>query len=134
VLRKAEVAALLDVASPDRQFAWRVRPTGVVERTTDGGATWTAQETLPHFAIQAGRSPAPDVVWLVGNDGLVLVSTDGRTWQRRSVGQPVSLVAVSPVDGVTATVTAADGRKFVTHDAGVTWSQLPPQENPAAPF
>ena len=72
VLRKAGAAAPLDVASPDRRFAWRVPPTGVVERTTDGGATWTAQEALPRFAIQAGRSPAPDVIWLVGNDGLVL--------------------------------------------------------------
>ena len=68
--KKAGAAAPLDVASPIDDSPGRVLPTGVVERTTDGGVTWTAQEALPRFAIQAGRSPAPDVIWLVGNDGL----------------------------------------------------------------
>jgi len=31
-------------------------------------------------------------------------------------------------------VTPADGRSFTTTDGGVTWSRLPLQENPAAPF
>jgi len=132
--RKAAAPLSLVVASPDQLFAWRVQPTGVIERTTDGGATWTAQETLQPFVIHAGASPSAAVGWLVGDEGLVLVSVDGRIWQHRSLGQAVSLTAVSAADGVTATVTAADGRKFVTHDAGLTWAPTPVQENPAAPF
>ena len=132
--RDRAMAAPLVIASPDPGFQWRVTPQGTVERTVDGGVTWTPQDTGVPVTIHAGKSPARDVVWLVGGDGLILLSVDGRTWQRRSVGEPIALVDVNPFDALTATVTAADGRKFATRDGGLTWVHQPLQENPAAPF
>jgi hypothetical protein len=113
--------APLVVFSPDRSSGWRVQPGGAIERTVDGGTTWVSHVDAA-AGIRAGRSPSRDVVWLVGDEGVVLVSVDGRTWQRRNVGETVVLVDVAPVDAMTATVTAADGRKYSTQDGGVTWS------------
>jgi hypothetical protein len=127
-------AAPLVIPSPDPMVRWRVTPQGTVERSVDGGITWTLQDTGVGVTVHAGKSPARDVVWLVGSDGVVLISVDGQNWQRRSVGEPVALVDVNPADGLTATVTASDGRKFATRDGGVNWVHPPLQENPAAPF
>ena len=130
----AIAAAPLVIPSPDPMVRWRVTLQGSVERSVDGGITWTLQDAGVRVTVHAGKSPARDVVWLVGSDGVVLISVDGQNWQRRSVGEPVALVDVNPTDGLTATVTASDGRKFVTRDGGVTWVHAPLQENPAAPF
>jgi hypothetical protein len=125
---------VLSIASPDPAVRWRVTSPGRVERSVDGGVTWTPQDVGEAVTIRAGRSVSTDVAWLVGNDGVVLVTSDGRTWQRRNIGEAVALVDVTPTDARTATVTAADGRRFTTRDGGATWIRATPQENPAAPF
>jgi photosystem II stability/assembly factor-like uncharacterized protein len=122
------------VKSPDSASQWRVGDPGVIEHSGDGGATWVPQQTGAPVVLTAGASPARDVVWFVGSGGVVLLSTDGRTWQRRNVGESVNLVGVRPTDDKTATVIAANGREFTTHDGGSTWSPARLQELPAAPF
>jgi hypothetical protein len=131
--RNALAAPLLVIPSPAAASAWRLTSDGGIERTVDG-ATWVRQDVGPPVSVSAGASPSRDVVWMVGANGLVLLSTDGRTWQRRNLGEAVQLIAVRPADALTATVTTADGRAFVTHDAGLTWARVPLQENPPAPF
>jgi hypothetical protein len=130
----AIAAPVLTMTSPDPAVRWRVMPPGHVERTVDGGATWTPQEIGDAVTIRAGRSVSTDVAWLVGDAGVVLVTSDGRTWQRRNIGDALALVDVTPTDARTATVTAADGRRFTTRDGGVNWIRATLQENPAAPF
>ena len=125
---------VLTIASPDPAVRWRVTSPGRVEHTIDGGVTWTPQDVGDVVIIRAGRSVSTDVAWLVGHDGVVLVTSDGRTWQRRNIGEAIALVDVVPTDARSATVTAADGRKFTTRDGGATWIRATPQENPAAPF
>jgi photosystem II stability/assembly factor-like uncharacterized protein len=63
------------------------------------------------------------VCWLVGRAGTVLLSTDGRSWQRLAFPEAVNLVSVTATDTKTATVTASDGRRFSTTDGGVTWAR-----------
>jgi photosystem II stability/assembly factor-like uncharacterized protein len=127
-------AQSLEIASPDPSSKWRITAAGVAEHTSDAGVTWVPQPIGPAAGVTAGASPSRDVVWLVGRAGIVLLSTDGQTWQRRNIGEAVDLVGVRPVDGTTATVTAADGREFTTHDAGLTWSPARLQEASAPPF
>jgi len=55
----------------------------------------------------------------------VLLSTDGRSWRRLAFPEALDLRSVSATDDQTATVTAADGRSFVTTDGGETWSPAP---------
>jgi hypothetical protein len=119
------------ITSPDPSVRWRLLGT-TVERSDDGGRTWTLQPTNTAVELRAGSAPAADVCWIVGRSGLVLLSTDGRTWRLLDFpDKTADLVSITAVDGATATVTAADGRTYRTADAGRTWTL---QETLAAPF
>ncbi len=128
-------AAVPEIFSPEPAYRWRTPRAGLVERSIDGGRNWTPQATgEPATDVTAGSSPSRDVVWLVGRNGAVLLSTDGRTWQHRRLPDAADLVAVRSSDATTATVTTRDGRQFSTNDGGLTWTPLPLQEIAAAPF
>ena len=119
------------IVSTDPNERWRVVGPSV-ERSTDGGRAWRAQSTGTTDDLLAGASPAPNVCWIVGRRGTVLLSTDGETWRRLDFPDAtIDLVGVTAVDSTTATVTAANGRRYRTTDGGRTWTL---QENPAAPF
>lgn len=121
-------ARVLEIRSPDPATRWRV--TGaLVERSTDAGSTWTPVPTGVAAEIVAGAAPSGSVCWLAGRAGIVLLSTDGRTWQRVTDPDPTDLSAIRATDGRTATVTTADGREFTTTDAGRTWIRRDLQEN-----
>ncbi|MCC7241688.1 MAG: hypothetical protein IT180_07160 [Acidobacteria bacterium] len=113
------------VVSGDPAVQWRLSGIGVVERSTDGGASWERLPTGVAEALTAGAAPSATVCWLVGRDGLVLVSTDGRTWQRASAPANDNLVAIDAVDTRSATVRTASGTRFRTADGGASWARLP---------
>jgi hypothetical protein len=121
VAKANESVVALDLVSPNRNSRWRILPGGGVERSTDGGATWQTQSTGASATLTAGAAPAPTICWLVGPAGIVVLSTDGRTWQRVTFPEAVDLVSIRASDGANATVTAADGRTFRTSDGGRTW-------------
>jgi hypothetical protein len=102
---------------------WRIVAGTRVERTIDAGATWTPLPIEPELKtlLLAGSATSPTNCWLVGRDGVVLVTNDGRTFRRVSVPEVVHLTGVTAIDGMRATVTAIDGRKFSTSDGGQTW-------------
>jgi hypothetical protein len=138
--RRAETIAVtearfvpIEIPSPDPMRRWRLVP-GRVERSTDGGVTWIAQYSDPLIAPLAGASPSPDVAWVVGRAGLVLLSTDGRSWRRVAFPETVDLTAIQSTNASTATVVSADGKSFITKNAGSTWDPAPLQEFAAAPF
>jgi hypothetical protein len=130
----APSASTFEIVSPDPAFRWRASRGGLVERSTDGGVTWTVQPTGSTADLTAGSSPSATVVWLAGHGGTVLLSTDGQTWQRRALPEAVDVIGVRAADAKGATVTTADGREFTTNDAGLTWSRTPLQETPAHSF
>ena len=106
---------------------WRITSGRIVEHSTDGGATWQEQPTgatlPPASRLTAGSAPSPSICWLVGQDGIVLLSTDGRTWRRLGLPTTNSLVAVRAADERSATVIDVDGRTYVTTDGGLRWTQ-----------
>jgi hypothetical protein len=118
------------VATPDPAVRWRFSASAV-EKTTDGGATWIPQ-TTGATGFVAGAAPSAEVFWLAGRNGLVLLTTDGRTWRRIDLPDPsADALTITAADARSATVTTAAGRTYRTTDAGVTWTL---QEIPAAPF
>jgi hypothetical protein len=117
--RLATAGAVIVSTSPASR--WRFVTGGGVERSTDGGVTWQAQETGATVTLAGGASPSPSVCWLVGPAGTVLLSTDGKFWQRIPFPEPTDLTSVRAADDRTATVTASDGRTFTTRDGGLTW-------------
>ena len=119
------------IVSPDPNVQWRILDSNV-ERSTDGGRTWTLQPTGTDVSLLTGFSPSPSVCWIVGRSGVVLLSTDAVAWRRVDVPDPkADLVRVTARDALSATVTTADGRTYRTDDGGRSWTL---QEKPAAAF
>jgi photosystem II stability/assembly factor-like uncharacterized protein len=104
-----------------------LRGFGSVEYSTNGGATWEPLPTGVSAQLTAGSSPSASVCWLVGRGGVVLLTTNGRSWQRLAPPDTADLAAVQATDARRATVTTADGRVFRTEDAGQTWIRVPLQ-------
>jgi hypothetical protein len=92
-----------------------------VQRSVDGVVRWEARPSSITERVLAGASPSPSVIWLVGKDGLVLLTTNGRTWRAVPFPHNVDLTAIQATDETSATVTTADGRTFGTSDGGMTW-------------
>lgn len=110
------------IATPDPSIRWRVSGGALVERSTDGGATWTTQEVKAPQELTAGAAASADVCWIVGRAGAVLRTTDGgRAWIRVEFPERADLTAVLATSAEGATVTTADGRTFTTADGGRTW-------------
>lgn len=114
------LAPTITIQSPDGSSRWRVTAERI-EHSADGGATWTVQRDEP-ATIASGDAPTAQICWLVGPGGVVLITTDGRTWRERQTPLPVDLAGIDAIDANRATVVARDGRRFSTTDGGVSWS------------
>ena len=112
--------APLEIVSPDPARRWRVAG-GAIERSEDAGASWTPIRAGSGETITAGSAPSGSICWLVGTNGLVLITVDGVTFARVPLTQSVDLTSITAADALGATVTAADGRRFRTDDSGRTW-------------
>ena len=111
------------IVSSNPASRWRILQGGQVQRSADGGATWQTQTTGVSDTLSGGWSPSPSVCWLVGPRGIVLRTTDGRSWTRIPFPEAVPLASIRATDDQSATVTTVDGRRFVTEDGGRTWAR-----------
>jgi hypothetical protein len=112
------------IRTPDSQYLWRIRAAGFVERSNDGGATWHGELPNPNAHLLAGSAPSAQTCWVVGNGGVIFLTQDGSIWTTISPPVTADFVAVAAKDASSATVTAADGRKFATSDAGKHWTPV----------
>jgi Putative zinc-finger len=121
-MRAANVV-VQDIVSPDPAVRWRIVG-AAVQHSANGGSTWEAVPIGIAAELTTGAAPATTVCWLVGRGGVVLLTTDGRTWRRVPFPEMTDLSLVRTVDagGRVASVSTADGRTFVTTDAGATWA------------
>ena len=116
-------AAASDAAANAGQVRWRILAGTRVERTQDGGANWSAATIEPELKTRlvGGTATSQTNCWIIGREGVVLVTTDGRTFRRVSLPEAVQLASIIAQDHLRATVTAIDGRTFTTIDGGLTW-------------
>jgi hypothetical protein len=103
---------------------FRITPEGALERSKDGGATWQLERLKTHAPIVALSAPTGNICWVVGRGGTILLTKNGKNWKKISPPEKIDLVGVTAPDAESATVTAIDGRKFSTADAGKTWELL----------
>ncbi|MEE2638132.1 MAG: hypothetical protein VYE68_12985 [Acidobacteriota bacterium] len=113
------------ITSPDPSVRWRISNERTVQRSIDGGVSWDSPLDAGGL-ISAGVAPTPDVLWLVGEDGLVRRATDVVGWLPSTSPTDVGLSAIEAIDDVRATITTVDGRRFTTTDGGQRWI---PDEN-----
>lgn len=109
------------IQTPDPKILWRIVSNRFIERTEDGGATWHGQVPASDVQLTAGSAPNRKDCWLVGRSGTILVSKDAVHWKKIPPPIPADFVAIAATSDSAATVTAADGQKFVTRNQGKTW-------------
>jgi hypothetical protein len=97
-----------------------------LERSTDNGATWAVDLPDAPAGLRAGSCPTTTVCWLGGLEGTVLVRQPSGTWTRHVVADGrAAVTAIQAADGLGATVTLSDGRRFQTSDGGASWVAVP---------
>ena len=110
------------IATPDSSIVWRILNGRDIQRSQDSGTTWTTQTTVPDVQLSSGACPTTTVCWVVGSGGSVLRTNDGQSWQRIPFIETTDLVIVTASNPDTVVVTAKDGRRFSTRDAGKSWA------------
>jgi hypothetical protein len=121
VMAESSVTKVIDTPIPS--IKWRITAAGFVERSEDGGATWKGQEPDPEAHLVAGSAPTDKVCWLVGAEGVVLVTEDATNWKKIAPPVKTDITAVSAKSASAATITTADGRRFTTHNEGKKWKR-----------
>ena len=111
---------------------------GTMVHTEDGGATWTASRVsedvkLPESALDTGVEPGDvnlygisygdaDHVWLAGEFGIILASTDGGlTWHQQPTPVESTLFGVHFIDAQRGWAVGVDSVILDTEDGGTTW-------------
>jgi hypothetical protein len=112
------------VVSPDPQVLWRISSGRYVEMSADAGATWRTQWTSPTAQVVAGSAPSTGVCWLVGNGGILLLTTDANKWHTITPPEDADFTSVVAMDASSATISATDGRSFQTSDGGKHWTAV----------
>jgi hypothetical protein len=118
------------IPTPDPAILWRFAGSGFVERSKDGGATWQGEEPSAGGQLVAGAAPSVNVCWIVGREGVILLTKDAKNWKRIPPPVNTDFIGVTAESAASATVTAADGRKFATKDGGKKWKPAEPAVNP----
>ncbi|MBC7644766.1 MAG: hypothetical protein H7123_06545 [Thermoleophilia bacterium] len=120
------------ITAPNATFAYAAQDTHNLERTNDGGVTWTsicttacaAASATSHF--QAITSASQGIVWAANAAGSVIYSTNADT-ATPSWTLQATIPGVIDIDAVTATdVYLTDGSDSIwkTTDSGATWHQM----------
>ena len=112
------------IRTPDPRIMWRFASGGFVERSEDGGRTWKGQLPNQSAHYTAGSAPGTKICWLIGDNGVILLTEDALNWQTIPPPADADFVAVRARDASSATVTAADGRKFTTTNRGKAWNPV----------
>jgi hypothetical protein len=124
------------IAAPGGNVVWRVGAAGMIEQSTNSGATWTKQTSgVADKALRSGSAPSEAVCWVVGSAGTILRTVDGGGhWM--AVVSPLGpgakkgeLGGVLGVDALHATVwDARNTRQFATSDGGQSWVRVLEQQ------
>jgi Photosynthesis system II assembly factor YCF48 len=116
--------APLSVPAPGGTTLWRVGRAGLVQRSSDSGATWSIQPSGIVADLLAGSAYSDQICWLVGRNGTILRTTDGgATWQKITAPTTLDLVSVFAINADSATITDAASRAYQTTSAGSRWSR-----------
>jgi photosystem II stability/assembly factor-like uncharacterized protein len=134
---------LFSVRFPTAQRGHAVGDFGTMVHTEDGGRSWTVSRvppefTLPESAIDTGVDPGDvnlyaiaygdaDHMWVVGEFGMIMTSTDGgQTFQQQHSPIESTLFGVHFADAEHGWAVGIDAVILRTDDGGATWRIVPP--------
>ena len=120
---RQDVSGTFELLTANALIRYRVIDGRTIQRTADGGKTWTAgHAVLVPATLSIGSAPSPTVCWFAGTGGLVVRTGDGTTWREVRVPDAVDIKSITATDANTATVITANGRVFTTANGGLSWS------------
>lgn len=107
--------------------AWAVGGPGVILRSTDGGASWTSQDSNSVATLRAVDFADSQSGWAVGaafgGAGTIRRTADGgATWTTQTAGTASGLYGASMVDTSTGWVAGENGTVLRTWDGGGVWA------------
>lgn len=116
-------ALLLDVAGTDNGLI-AVGDHGDVVVSRDEGVTWTQIIAPTRSLLTAVSFPDARHGWIVGHDGVILITDDGgATWTRQDSGKDLDTVFLDVLflDATNGFAVGAYGKFLTTKDGGKTW-------------
>ncbi len=119
---------LQSIVAWNKDDALAVGDNSTVIRTNDGGRHWSLVHDVPEASSEFNKLLKATIsgngdVWVVGEEGAVLVSRDkGKVWTRVAPTQDITLNGVATAAGTVWTV-GEFGTILVSHNDGVNWSK-----------
>lgn len=109
----------------DANTGWAASNGGVILKTTDGGANWTAQFTGNLYNFWDIHFIDANTGWAVGDYGTIYKTVDGGTTWTKVTGTPIPAVTLQSVYFADASygMIAAEGSIYRTVDGGVNWAK-----------
>ena len=113
-------------ATPSKKILWYVGLAGMIEKSEDGGKSFSSQDSGVKTELTAASAPNDSVCWVVGRSGTILLTLDGGAhWSSLVSPLQENIAGVSAVDALHATISAvANGPSFATSDGGKTWTRV----------
>ena len=110
------------ISSPDGSVLWRFGNDGAIFRSGNS-SPWLAMHSGVTADLLAASAPSNDVCWMTGKSGTIVRTLDGGAhWQTLKPPSRDDFTTIGANDSNNATVIAANGKRFITHDGGVSWS------------
>ncbi len=123
-LQRPPASILLRMSFASDQAGWAVGESGAIQRTIDGGAAWTLQETPTRKLLYDVAAIDDSQAWAVGAGGTILRTVDGgRKWDEQSSGGAQTLRAVHFVDSKRGWAVGAKGTILSTVNGGARWER-----------
>jgi predicted CXXCH cytochrome family protein len=102
---------------------WAVGDSGVVLRSTDGGAAWEVQDADTQVQLRAVDFADQSTGWVAGRDGTLRATTDGgSTWTAQASGTAEDLFGIGFADALAGWAVGAAGVIRATADGGSMWT------------
>ncbi|MEZ6099090.1 MAG: YCF48-related protein [Pirellulaceae bacterium] len=103
---------------------WVVGDSGIIQKTTDGGVTWSTQTSGSTQHLNGVSFVNADLGWAVGNGGTLMSTADGgSTWTTQtSPNSTTAYQKVEFIDELTGWAVGNRGRIVHTADGGASWT------------
>ena len=122
-LQMASVISPSQIAAPDKKSLYRAGHAGMIEFSSDGGASWSRQVSNVFVDLTAGSAPSDKVCWIVGGAGTILLTVDaGSHWATIHSPLAEDVSGVRATDALHAIIwNTGNTKRFETTDGGATW-------------
>jgi photosystem II stability/assembly factor-like uncharacterized protein len=113
------------ILGPKGRVRWRLLSAGRIERSSDGGVNWVAQNSGVNVELIGGSAPSNTVCWIFGRGGTILKTTDGGShWTKVPWPDAGEIVGIQGLDAMHAIVYEGSlglPARLATNDGGETW-------------